>query len=74
MLEHLSPKFTDADKMGIRLIESTAPIAQPFQPDPKGWPIFRERDCAAVAEKIMFGEVTPERAWGELVAIAQDYE
>jgi len=74
VLEHLSPNFTEADKMGIQLIESTAPIAQPFQPDPKGWQIFREKDYSTLAEKIIFGEVTPEKAWEELVAIAKDYE
>lgn len=74
VLEHLESGFTDADKMGINMIQNTAPIAQPFQPDPKGWQNFREKDYPTIAEKIMFGQVTPEQAWEEILLLAQDYE
>ncbi|WP_199613986.1 ABC transporter substrate-binding protein [Paenibacillus alkalitolerans] len=74
VLGHLEPKFNEADRMGISLIQNTSSIAQPFQADPKGWSNFRAKDYVTIAEKIQFGQLTPEQAWEEIVAMAQDYQ
>ncbi|WP_155971363.1 ABC transporter substrate-binding protein [Paenibacillus sp. Soil522] len=74
IVESLTPKFNAPDKMGISLITNTAPDAQLYVPEPKGWSNFTQKDFKAVGEKIMFGEITPEQAYEELAVLAKDYE
>ena len=74
ILSYLVPKFNAADKMGIELINNTAKAPQSFHPDPKGWPNFRDKDYKVITEKVMFGKLTPEQAYDELVQKAKEYE
>ncbi|WP_169088744.1 ABC transporter substrate-binding protein [Paenibacillus sp. PL91] len=74
IVEKLTPKFNAPDKMGIALITNTAPDAQLYVPEPKGWSNFTQKDFKAVGEKIMFGEITPEQAYEELAELAKDYQ
>jgi len=74
VLEYMLPKLSPADVMGIDLIKNTAPIAQPFKTNPKGWSNFGEKDYKTIVEKVMFGQATAEQAWEDLVKIAKEYE
>ncbi|MGM0882461.1 MAG: ABC transporter substrate-binding protein [Bacillota bacterium] len=74
VVEQLTPKFAASDKMGISLISNTSPDAQLYVPEPKGWSNFSQKDFRAVGEKMMFGEITPEQAYEELMELAKDYE
>jgi len=74
IVEQLEPKFSEADQIGIRLIEHTAPDAQTYVPEPQGWSNFTQKDYRTVGEKVIFGQITPEQAYEELVSLSQDYQ
>ncbi|GGG02792.1 ABC transporter substrate-binding protein [Paenibacillus abyssi] len=74
VLAAMEPNMSEADKMGVELIRETAPIAQPFKTEPKGWPNFRNKDYRMIAEKIMYKQITPEQAWEEIVSKSKEYE
>ncbi|WP_372630279.1 ABC transporter substrate-binding protein [Cohnella sp.] len=74
ILAAMEPNMSDADKMGIELIRETAPIAQPFKTEPRGWPNFRSKDYQLIADKLMYKQITPEQAWEEIVAKSKEYE
>jgi multiple sugar transport system substrate-binding protein len=74
VLSYLEPKFKAADKMGIELINQTAPDAQDFHPDPMGWMNFRRKDYKSITEKLMYEQSTPEEAYEEMVKRAKVYE
>jgi multiple sugar transport system substrate-binding protein len=74
VLEYLTPKLTPADKQQIELIKNVAPDAQPFNPGAKGWSNYTAKDFKDIGEKIMFGKITPEAAYDELVKKAKDYQ
>ncbi|MFD0696711.1 ABC transporter substrate-binding protein [Paenibacillus sp. GCM10027628] len=74
MLDYLTPKLTPADKLQIELIKNVAPDAQPFNPGAKGWSNYTAKDYKSIGEKVMFGKLTPEAAFDELVKKAKDYQ
>ncbi|MGO4499781.1 ABC transporter substrate-binding protein [Paenibacillus sp. 2RAB27] len=74
VLEYLTPKLTPADKQQIELIKNVAPDAQPFNPGAKGWSNYTAKDFKDIGEKVMFGKITPEAAYDELVKKAKDYQ
>lgn len=74
ILEYLQPKLTAADKLQIELINNVAPGAQPFNPGAKGWSNYSAKDYIDTCEQVMFGKLTPEEAYDELVKKAKDYE
>jgi len=74
ILAAMEPNLSDADKMGIELIRETAPIAQPFKTEPRGWPNFRSKDYQLIADKLMYKQITPEQAWDEIVSKSKEYE
>ncbi|MCZ8513270.1 extracellular solute-binding protein [Paenibacillus filicis] len=74
VLDYLTPKLTAADKLQVDLIKSVAPDAQPFNPGAKGWSNYTSKDFKDIGEKIMFGKITPEAAYDELVKKAKDYQ
>ncbi|MDR6554802.1 extracellular solute-binding protein [Paenibacillus qinlingensis] len=74
VLEYLTPKLTPADKQQIELIKNVAPDAQPFNPGAKGWSNYTAKDFKDIGEKVMFGKITPEAAYEELVKKAKDYQ
>ncbi|NOU72303.1 extracellular solute-binding protein [Paenibacillus sp. LMG 31458] len=74
MLEYLTPKLTPADKLQIELIKTVAPDAQPFNAGAKGWSNYTAKDYKSIGEKVMFGKITPEAAYEELVKKAKDYQ
>ncbi|SFL87113.1 ABC-type glycerol-3-phosphate transport system, substrate-binding protein [Paenibacillus sp. 1_12] len=73
-LAYLTPKLTPADKLQIDLIKNVGPDAQPFNPGAKGWSNYTTKDFKDVGEKLMFGKITPEAAYDELVKKAKDYQ
>lgn len=73
IVEKLAPKLSEADKIGINLIANTAPDAQTYVPEPQGWTNFVQKDYKAVGEKIMFGSITPEQAYEEIMKLAEEY-
>jgi hypothetical protein len=74
MLDYLTPKLTAADKLQIELIKTVAPDAQPFNAGAKGWSNYTAKDYKSIGEKVMFGKITPEAAYEELVKKAKDYQ
>ncbi|MGG1554157.1 ABC transporter substrate-binding protein [Paenibacillus ferrarius] len=74
ILEYLTPKLTPADKQQVELIKAVAPDAQPFNPGAKGWSNYTAKDYKTIGEKVMFGKVTPEAAYDELVKKAKEYQ
>jgi len=74
ILEQLTSTFSEGDLIGKRLIESTASDAQEYVPEPEGWSNFARKDYKDITEKIIFGVITPEQAYEELMQIAQDYQ
>jgi multiple sugar transport system substrate-binding protein len=70
----LESKFTPTDKMGIELINKIAPDAQAFDPGPGvkgGWDKFY-KEYDNLTQQIMFGKMTPEKAWDELEKLSKD--
>ncbi|TVY10281.1 ABC transporter substrate-binding protein [Paenibacillus cremeus] len=74
MLDYLTPSFTDADKQQGELIKNVASDAQPFNAGAKGWSNFTSKDYKDTGEKVLFGKMTPEAAYDELVKKAKDYQ
>jgi len=74
ILAYLTPNFTAADKQQGELIKNVAPDAQPFNPGAKGWTNFTSKDYKDVGEKVLFGKITPEAGYDELVKKAKDYQ
>ncbi|SDO03740.1 ABC-type glycerol-3-phosphate transport system, substrate-binding protein [Paenibacillus sp. yr247] len=74
ILAYMAPKFTAADKQQGELIKSVAPDAQPFNPGAKGWSNYTSKDYKDVGEKVLFGKLTPEAGYDELVKKAKDYQ
>ncbi|GGA13635.1 sugar ABC transporter substrate-binding protein [Paenibacillus marchantiophytorum] len=74
MLDYLTPKLTAADKLQIELIKNVAPDAQPFNAGAKGWSNYTAKDFKNIGEKVMFGKITPDAAYDELVKKAKDYQ
>lgn len=60
--------------MQIELIKNVAPDAQPFNGGAKGWSNYTAKDFKTIGEKVMFGKITPEAAYDELVKKAKEYQ
>jgi multiple sugar transport system substrate-binding protein len=73
VLDHLSPKFTDADKVGIDLLTNASSNAPSIPFTPGGWAGFG-KDYSTVTEKLLFDKITPEEAYNELVEKAKQYQ
>jgi ABC-type glycerol-3-phosphate transport system substrate-binding protein len=70
----LESKFSPADKVGIELNDKTAVDGQPFYPGPglkNGWDKF-EKEYTNIVQQIMFGKLTPEKAWDEVEKLGKD--
>ncbi|MFD0681556.1 MULTISPECIES: ABC transporter substrate-binding protein [unclassified Paenibacillus] len=70
----LESKFTPTDKEGIELINKTAPDGQTFYPGPGlkgGWDKF-EKEYTNLVQQIMFGKLTPEKAWDEVEKLGKE--
>jgi multiple sugar transport system substrate-binding protein len=74
ILTYMTPKFTAADKQQGELIKNVAPDAQPFNPGAKGWSNYTSKDYKDVGEKVLFGKISPEAAYDELVKKSKDYQ
>ncbi|MDD9267043.1 ABC transporter substrate-binding protein [Paenibacillus sp. GCM10023248] len=74
MLDYLTPKLTAADKLQIDLIKNVATDAQAFNPGAKGWSNYTAKDYPDIAQKVMFGKLTPEAGYDELVKKAKEYQ
>ncbi|WP_341414220.1 sugar ABC transporter substrate-binding protein [Paenibacillus filicis] len=74
VLDDLTPKLTPSDKLQIELIKSVSLDAQPFNPGAKGWSNYTDKDFKDIGEKVMFGKITPEAGYAELVKKAEDYK
>lgn len=74
IVEQLEPTFTDADKIAINVIKNTAPDAQVFVPEPKGWSNFPIKDYKDIAEKVAFENLTIEEGYEALLKAIKDYE
>jgi ABC-type glycerol-3-phosphate transport system substrate-binding protein len=72
VVESLTPKFSESDKVSLAFLETVTPDAQPFINDPKGWGSFKN-DYKTVVEKVQFKQSTPEQAYEELLKVAGQY-
>jgi multiple sugar transport system substrate-binding protein len=74
VIENLTPKFTDADKLGVELLAKGAANAPSFPMIPEKWQGWRGKDYGTATEKLMYGKSTPEEAYNELVKMAKQYQ
>jgi ABC-type glycerol-3-phosphate transport system substrate-binding protein len=74
IVDLLKPKFTVADKMGADIIEKNARKAQPFAAGPKEWSNFSFKDFTEIYEKMIFGILTPEQSYEQLMKAGKQYE
>ncbi|MBP1966439.1 ABC transporter substrate-binding protein [Paenibacillus aceris] len=74
VLDHVSPSFSAADKMGVDLLTKGAQDAPPFPFTPEKWSGWRAKDYVTATEKLMFGKSTPEQAYNELVEMSKQYQ
>jgi len=74
VVEALDAHFTPIDKKANDLINLVAQDPAPFNPGAPGWASFRDKDFKDIGEQIMFGELTPEKAWDLLVSKAKSYQ
>lgn len=66
ILDKMSPSFTESETTQLKLINETAPTAQPFNGGPKGWGDFAVNGYEPVADQLIFGEIEPEQAFEEI--------
>jgi multiple sugar transport system substrate-binding protein len=70
----LESKFSEVDKVANKTLAVIAQKPAPFNAGAAGWANFRDKDFKAIGEKVMFGKITPEQAWEEIVAAAKTYQ
>lgn len=73
VLEYLTPNFTEAEKVNIDMLAKAAPGAPSIPFTPEGWTGFN-RDYFTTTEKLLFGKITPEQAYHELVDKSKQYQ
>jgi multiple sugar transport system substrate-binding protein len=74
MVNALESKFSETDKVANKTLSIIAENPAPFNAGAAGWANFRDKDFKAVGEKVMFGKITPEQAWEELVTLSKQYQ
>ncbi|MFJ5621588.1 ABC transporter substrate-binding protein [Peribacillus loiseleuriae] len=68
ILEKMIPSFTESDKIGLNMINETAPTAQTFNGGPKGWGVFVQNNYKQIGEQLIFNKLSPKQAYEELQA------
>ncbi|GFN31064.1 ABC transporter substrate-binding protein [Paenibacillus xylaniclasticus] len=66
--------LSDADKIGLELLNATLPDGQTYTTGAPGWTNFIDKDFALVRDELSFGRVTPEEAFNKLKSAAEEYE
>ncbi|MCZ8516414.1 extracellular solute-binding protein [Paenibacillus filicis] len=74
IVSQLEPRFTDADRLTIEMIDKASARALHFNPGAKGWINFDTKQYKMIAESIMFGKTTPEQGFEELKQTAAAYQ
>lgn len=72
VIEALTPTFSDADKTSLDFLNKVTPDAQQFINDPQGWGNFKN-DYKTIVEKLQFKQSTPDKAYEELLKLAEQY-
>lgn len=72
VIEALAPTFSDADKTSLDFLNKVTPDAQQFINDPQGWGNFKN-DYKTIVEKLQFKQSTPDKAYEELLKLAEQY-
>lgn len=71
--ESLLSSYSDADKLGEALVKAVSPDAAPYSIKAQGWSPFYQKDYLDVSQKVIFGKVTPEQGFEEILSKAKDY-
>ena len=74
VLNELLPGMGDADKMALDLLAVGSVDAPIIPTNPGHWSGWIDKDYVTVTEKLMFGKITPEQAYDELVKLAKQYQ
>jgi ABC-type glycerol-3-phosphate transport system substrate-binding protein len=74
ILEYLTPKFNEASKVGVDLLQRGSKDAPSIPFIPAGWTGFKSKDYNTVTDKLMFDKITPEKAYDELLQMANQYK
>ena len=71
--EFIAPSYDSDDKLGAAYIKAVAPDAAPFANKAPGWNPFYLKDYKEVAQLVIFGKLTLEEGYEELMKKAEYY-